>query len=177
MVQRVECDITNVPELGKAVEGVDAVVHTAGQLSRDVMADLRRGFEVNIGGTFGLIEASVTAGVKRFIFTSSSSVYDGRNWPSAVNESFAYDPASLYGTSKSASEMFLRVFHKAHGLEYAALRCATIYGIRQSLRSNTARLIPETFERIEKGLAPILYGHGTAAYDFVNVVDVARAHV
>lgn len=62
-------------------------------------------------------------------------------------------------------------------IEYVALRCSTIYGIRQSLRSNTARLIPESFDRIAKGLSPVIYGDGAAAYDFINVVDVARAHV
>jgi UDP-glucose 4-epimerase len=177
VVRRVECDITDADALGKIMRGVDIVVHTAGQLSREVMTDLRRGFDVNFGGTFNLIEASVGAGVRKFVFTSSSGVYDGRNWPGKVVESNAYDPASLYGAAKCAGEMFLRVFHAAHGLDYVALRCATIYGVRQSLRSNTARLIPESFDRIADGLPPVVFGDGTMAYDFVNVVDVARAHV
>jgi UDP-glucose 4-epimerase len=177
LVRRLECDITDRAALAGATRGIDAVVHTAGQLSREVISDLRRGFEVNIGGTFSLIEESVKAGVRKFVFTSSSSVYDGRQWPAEVIESNAYDPASLYGAAKAAGEMFLSVFHAAHGLDYVALRCATIYGVRQSLRSNTARLIPESFARIAEGLPPIVYGDGTAAYDFVNVVDVARAHV
>lgn len=177
LVNKVECNITDAETLRKLTVGVDVIVHAAGQLSRDVAANLRNGFEVNIGGTFNLIEAAVKAGVRRVVFTSSSSVYDGRIWPRAIVEADAYDPSSLYGAGKSAGEMLLRVFHAASGLEYVSLRCSTIYGMRQSRRSNTARLIPESFERIQNGLAPIVYGDGTASYDFIDVHDVARAHV
>lgn len=157
---------------GKRILVTGAAGHLGGHI-----VDLRHGFDVNISGTSNLIEAGVEVGGTRFVFTSSSVVYDGRVWLGKVSESNAYDPASLYGAAKSGGEMFLRVFHGAHGLEYVALRCSTIYGVRQSMRSTTARLIPESFERIDKGLAPVIFGDGSAAYDFVNVLDVARAHV
>jgi UDP-glucose 4-epimerase len=177
IVTLVHCDITSHGEIRKLVEGVDVVVHTAALLSRDAASDLRRAYDVNVAGTFGLIEASANAAVKKFIFTSSSGVYDGRHYETPVRESHAFDPASMYGVGKAAGEMFLMVFGKAQGLHYVALRCAAIYGIRQSRRSNSARVIPDAFDRIESGLAPQIPGDGSQAYDFIDVVDVARAHI
>jgi UDP-glucose 4-epimerase len=177
VVKQVECDIASTDRMRALVAGTDVVVHTAAVLSRDAAADLRMAYDVNMAGTFGLIEASVSAKVRKFIFTSSSSVYDGHDHDQPVKESEAFDPVSMYGAGKATAEMLLRVFHTAHGLDYVALRCATIYGVRQSLRSNTARLIPESFDRIERGLAPVIHGDGSQAYDFIDVVDVARAHL
>jgi UDP-glucose 4-epimerase len=176
-VTPVECDITSAEEMRRLIDRVDVVVHTASMLSRDAIADFRRAYEVNIAATFAILEASAAASVRKFVYTSSSSVYDGQLYPHPVKESDAFHPASIYGVGKSASEMLMGVFKGAGKLDCVALRCATIYGRRQSLRSNTARLIPETFDRLAYGLPALLHGDGLQAYDFINVVDVAQAHV
>lgn len=177
VVTQVKCDITDLKRVREMVKGIDVVVHTAAVLSRETSSDLRKAYDVNIGGTFGLIEASADAGVRKFVLSSSSSVYDGRSYDGPIKESAAFDPASLYGVGKATAEMLLRVFEKAMGLQYVALRCAAIYGVRQSRRSNSARVIPDAFASIERGMPPAIPGDGTQAYDFINVVDVARAHI
>lgn len=177
-VTRAECDITKKDDVRALLEGVDGVVHSASLLSREVGTDLRNAFDVNIAGMMGLLESCVAQGVRKFVFTSSSSVYHGHPpYTGAIKETAGVNPASMYGVSKATGEMLLRVFRSVHGLDYLALRIASIYGVRQSRRSNLARVIPETFDRAEQGLRPFVHGDGTQTYDFIDVVDVARAHV
>ncbi|MFH1005964.1 MAG: SDR family NAD(P)-dependent oxidoreductase, partial [Candidatus Latescibacterota bacterium] len=68
-------DLTRIDDVRKAVQGVDFVVHTASLLAREAVQDLRAAFNVNIGGTFNLLEASVAAGVRKIIYSSSVLVY------------------------------------------------------------------------------------------------------
>ena len=177
-VTRVECDITRSDDVRRLLKGVDGVIHSASLLSREVGTELRKAFDVNIAGMMSLLESCVAERISRFVFTSSSSVYHGHA-PStaATSEEAGLNPVSMYGVSKATGELLLRVFHTMHGLDYVALRIASIYGIRQSHRSNLARVIIETFERVEQGLPPYIHGDGSQTYDFVDVTDVARAHV
>ncbi len=177
-VTKAECDITRKDQLHALLKGVDGVVHSASLLSREVGTDLRNAFDVNIAGMMGLLEGCVAQGVRKVVYTSSSSVYHGHPpYTGAIAESAGLNPASMYGVSKASGEMLLRVFRTVHGLDYVALRIASIYGVRQSRRSNLARVIPETFDRVQQGLRPFVHGDGTPTYDFIDVVDVARAHV
>ena len=177
-VTKAVCDITKMEQVHALLQGVDGVVHSASLLSREVGTDLRNAFDVNIAGMMGLLEACVARGVRKVVYTSSSSVYHGHPpYTGAIKEAAGLNPASMYGVSKASGEMLLRVFRSVHGLDYVALRIASIYGVRQSRRSNLARVIPETFDRVQQGLRPLVHGDGTQTYDFVDVVDVARAHV
>lgn len=177
-VTKALCDITRQDEVRALLEGVDGVVHSASLLSREVGTDLRHAFDVNIAGMMGLLEGCAAEGVRKFVYTSSSSVYHGHPpYTGAIAETAGLAPASMYGVSKATGEMLLHVFRSVHGLDYLALRIGSIYGVRQSRRSNLARVIPETFDRAEQGLRPFVHGDGTQTYDFVDVVDVARAHV
>ena len=176
-VTLLEGDITRTDEVRKAVQGVDFVVHTASLLAREAVKDLRTGFNVNIGGTFNLLEASAAAGVKKIVYSSSVLVYGNEPASRPIAEDHCIDTDTIYGAGKVGSEYLLRVFKRVKGLNYVILRYCGVYGPRQHFRGNLVLFIPECFERIEHGQPPIIYGDGSQPYDFVYVEDVARANV
>jgi len=175
-VTPLEGDISRKDEVQKVLKGVDYVVHTASLLSRESTKNLRAAFNVNIGGTFNLLEGSVEAGVKKVVYSSSISLY-GHPVAKPMSEDHPLNTVAMYGAGKISSEFLLRVFKKMEGLEYVALRYAVVYGPRQHDRGNLVRYIPECFDRIDRGLPPIIYGDGSQPYDYVYVEDVARANV
>jgi UDP-glucose 4-epimerase len=175
-VKLIEGDISRADEVREALKGVDLVVHTASLLTREAAEDLRTALEVNICGTFNLLEESVASKVKKFIYSSSISIY-GDPLTNPMTEDHPFNITSMYGAGKVASETFLRVFKKMKGLDYVALRYAVVYGPRQHYRGNLVQYIPECFDRIERGLPPIIYGECSQPYDYIYVEDVAAANV
>lgn len=175
-VRLLDGDITVIDEVKDALRGIDYVVHTASLLTREAAGDLRAGFEVNICGTFNLIEASIASNVKKFVYSSSISIY-GNPLAKPMAEDHPFNISSMYGAGKAACELLLKVIEKAKGMEYLALRYAVVYGPRQHYRGNLVKYIPESFDRIADGLPPIIYGDGSQPYDYVFVEDVARANV
>jgi UDP-glucose 4-epimerase len=169
-------DITRSEEMKEALKGVDLVVHTASLLTREAADDLQAGFGVNVHGTFNLLEGCVASRVKKFVYSSSISIY-GDPVTDPITEEHPFNITSLYGAGKVTSEVFLKFFEKAKGLDYVALLYAVVYGPRQHYRGNLVQYIPECFDRIERGLPPIIYGDGSQPYDYIFVEDVARANV
>jgi len=170
-------DITRKEEVMKALKGVDFVVHTASMLARNAVKDLRTAFEVNVGGTFNLLEASAASGVKKVIYSSTVLVC-GDNPPShPITEEHPLNTDTVYGGFKVASEFLLRIFKKTNDLDYIILRYIGTYGPRQHFRGNLVLFIPECFDRIQRGLPPVIYGDGSHPYDYIYVEDVARANV
>jgi len=170
-------DITQKDEVMGALKGVDFVIHTASMLARNAVKDLRTAFEVNVGGTFNLLEACVAHGVKKVIYSSTVLVC-GDNPPSApITEEHPLNTNTVYGGFKVASEFLLKIFKQTNALDYIVLRYIGTYGPRQHLRGNLVLYIPECFDRIERGLPPVIYGDGSPPYDYVYVEDVASANV
>lgn len=169
-------DITHVDEVREALNGVDFVVHTASLLTRETLVNLRGALEVNICGTFNLLEGCVASRVKKLIYSSSVSVY-GEPVINPMTEEHPFNTNTMYGAGKVSSELFLRIFKKTMGLEYIALRYAVVYGSRQHSRGNRTLFIPESFSRIEQGLPPMIHEDNSQSYDYVYVEDVARANV
>ena len=169
-------DMTRFQEVREALQGVDFVIHAASLLTREAAEDLRMALEVNICGTFNLLEASAALHVKKIVYSSSISVY-GDPLTDPLTEDHPYNVTSMYGAGKVSSELFLKIFKKTRGLDYVALRYAIVYGPRQHDRGNLVQYVPECFDRIERGLAPVIYGDGSQPYDYVYVGDVARANV
>ncbi len=119
-VEAVCGDILDPASLENAVKGADAVVHLAGLVSYTLPR--RELFRINVEGTKNLLDACKAAGVRRFVFASSVSVY-GRN-KGPVDELAATRPFNHYGASKLAAEELV----KGSGLEYVILRLAPVYG-------------------------------------------------
>jgi UDP-glucose 4-epimerase len=162
--------------LRTAMQGVDAVVHLAALWLLHCHDYPRSAFEVNVAGTFNVLEACVAAGVTRLVYSSSASVYgDAVDVP--MTEDHPFNNKTFYGATKIAGEQMCRAFHHRYGLEYVALRYMNVYGPRQDDRGAYTSVIMKVLERLDRGQAPIVYGDGSQAYDFVDVRDVAHANV
>jgi UDP-glucose 4-epimerase len=162
--------------LRPAMQGMDAVVHLAALWLLHCHDYPRSAFEVNVAGTFNVLEACVAAGVKRLVYSSSASVYgDAVEVP--MTEDHPFNNRTFYGATKVAGEQMCRAFHHRYGLEYVALRYMNVYGPRQDDKGAYTSVIMKVLERLARGEAPVIFGDGSQSYDFVHVRDVARANV
>jgi len=175
-VELIVGDVRNVNEVAKAVEGVDAVIHEAALTSvpRSI-EDPAATHDVNVTGTLNLLRACLNAGVKRFIYASSSSIY-GETETLPKKEDMPAKPISPYAASKLAAESYCLAFHKAYGLEAVALRYFNVYGPRQTYGPYSG-VITIFINRLLAGEPPIIYGDGTQTRDFTYVDDAAEATV
>jgi UDP-glucose 4-epimerase len=162
--------------LDRAMRGVDCVFHLAALWLLHCHDYPRSAYEVNIGGTFNVLEACVANGVKRLVFSSSASVYgDAAEIP--MTEEHPFGNRTFYGATKIAGEQMCRAFYHRYGLEYVALRYMNVYGPRQDERGAYTSVIMKVIDRVERGERPVIYGDGSQSYDFVFTTDVARANV
>lgn len=158
-------------------ERPDALFHLAAQMDvRRSCADPRFDADVNIAGLLNLLEASVRAGVKRVIFSSTGGAIYGEQDVFPADESHPTRPCSPYGVSKAASELYLGYYRAQYGLSYAALRYANVYGPRQNPHGE-AGVVAIFCDRLLQGRECVIYGDGGQTRDFVFVGDVARANL
>src|SRR5262245_12586795 len=175
-VRVVEADIRDREALRRAMQGVDYVFHQAAAWLRLCQNEPRLSLEVNIVGTFELLEACVEAGVKKIVAASSSSVYgEGSYLPTDENHSFNND--LFYGASKVANEQHYRAFYKKYGLDFIAFRYLNVYGPRQPYEAAYMDVSMHFLNRIDAGEPPVVRGDGSATVDLVYVEDGARANV
>jgi UDP-glucose 4-epimerase len=175
-VQVMEADLRDRDAIREALGGVDYVFHQAAAWLRLCQEEPRLSLDVNIAGTFNLLEACVEAGVKKIVAASSSSVYgEGLYLPTDENHPFNND--LFYGASKIAGEQYYRAFHKKYGLNFVAFRYLNVYGPRQPYEAAYMDVIMHFLNRIDADEPPIVRGDGSATADLVYVEDVARANV
>ena len=175
-VRLINGSITNVEELRAAMSGVDYVFHLAALWLGECVHDPRAAVEVNVVGTYNVIQACRDAGVKRVVFSSSASVY-GNALTTPMTEEHPFNNRTMYGGTKIAGEQFFRAFNDMHKLPYAGLRYMNVYGPRMDYKGTYVSVIMKVLDRIESGEAPVIHGDGSQAYDFVHVTDVARANI
>jgi UDP-glucose 4-epimerase len=168
-VRVVEGDVTDRDALAAAAAGVDGVFHLAVLPIGPSEADPRLALDVNVIGTFNVLEAAHEAGARKIVYSSASSVYGDTN--ETMDESHPLEARSMYGASKIAGEYFLRAFRE-RGLDFVTLRYMNVYGPRQE-----GGLIVSVLRRIEAGEPPQIQGDGSQSFDFVHVADVARLNV
>ena len=141
----------------------------------------RAAFDVNIAGTFNVIEACIESGVKRVVYSSSASVY-GDAVEEPMTEDHPYNNLTFYGATKIAGEqMFRALYHRykdtSQRFDYVGLRYMNVYGPRQDYHGAYVAVIMKMLDRLDNGLPPIILGDGSQAYDFVYVGDCGRANV
>ena len=169
-------DICQTDILNSAVKGVDYVIHLAALWLLQCYEYPRAAFDVNVRGTFNVLEACVTNKVKKLIYSSSASVYgDALEIP--MTEEHPYNNKTFYGATKIAGEQMCRAFYHRYGLNYVGLRYMNVYGPRQDYRGAYIAVIMKILDRIDRGLPPIVYGDGSQAYDFIYVSDCAKANL
>ena len=145
-------DLRSDKDIGKALRGVDFVFHMGAiaNVPQSVEQPLLT-HEVNVTGTFRLLQASREAGVKRFIFTSSSSVYGETNkFPSSEED--LPRPESPYAASKIMGEYYCRNFSQFYGLETVMLRYFNVFGPRQDPHSMYSGVISKFTADIAAGI-------------------------
>ena len=165
-------DIRDTRACGKACAGVDTVFHLAGLASvATSISDPLQSHEVTCGGTLNMLLAARDNGVRRFVFSSSASVYGNSDQLPTV-ETQPLLPQSPYASDKACSEFYCRNFHSLFGLETVILRYFNVFGPRQSAQSGYAAVIPLFVEAAITGKTPIIYGDGRQTRDFVCVDNV-----
>lgn len=158
------------------IERPQAVLHQAAQASvRHSVEDPEFDAGVNVLGTVTLLQASVRHGVRRFLFASTGGALYGDADVIPTPEDYPTLPVSPYGASKLAAEVYLRTFHALHGLSYAALRYANVYGPRQDPHGE-AGVVAIFAQRLLSGETARINGDGKQTRDFVYVGDVAEAN-
>ncbi|NRA65131.1 MAG: NAD-dependent epimerase/dehydratase family protein [Pseudobacteriovorax sp.] len=169
-------DILNTDILNAAVKEHDAVIHLAALWLLQCYDYPRSAFDVNIRGTFNVLEACRDHNIERLVYSSSASVYgDAVELP--MTEDHPFMNRTFYGATKIAGEAMCRAFNDRNGLSYAGLRYMNVYGPRQDYKGTYIAVIMKILDRIDQGLPPIVYGDGSQSYDFISVEDVAKANI
>lgn len=169
-------DICNTDILDSAVKEVDFVIHLAALWLLQCYEYPRSAFDVNIKGTYNVIEACKNNNIKKLVYSSSASVYgDALEIP--MTEEHPFNNTTFYGATKIAGEQMCRAFHHRYGLNFAGLRYMNVYGVRQDYKGTYIAVIMKIIDRILSGEQPIIYGDGLQSYDFIYVTDVARANI
>jgi UDP-glucose 4-epimerase len=169
-------DITQSDILRAALEGADGVFHFAALWLLQCHEFPRAAFDVNVRGTFNVMEACVAAGVKRLVYSSSASVY-GDAVEEPMTEEHPFNNKNFYGATKICGEAMLRAFHHRYGLNYVGLRYMNVYGPRQDYQGAYIAVIMKMLDAIDRGEGPTIFGDGSEAFDFVAVEDCARANL
>jgi len=169
-------DIMQTDILESALEGADGVFHLAALWLLQCHEYPRSAFDVNVRGTFNVMEACVKKGVKRLVYSSSASVYgDAVHEP--MDEDHPFNNKNFYGATKIAGEAFLRAFHHRYGLNFVGLRYMNVYGPRQDYHGAYIAVIMKMLDAIDRGQGPTILGDGSEAFDFVAVEDCGAANV
>lgn len=169
-------DILQTDVLDNAMQGKDGVFHFAALWLLQCHEYPRSAFNVNVGGTFNVMDACVRNGVSRLVYSSSASVY-GDAVTEPMEEDHPFNNQNFYGATKICGEAMLRAYHHRYGLEYVGLRYMNVYGPRQDYHGAYIAVIMKMLDAIDRGDAPTILGDGSEAFDFVAVEDCAKANV
>jgi UDP-glucose 4-epimerase len=132
--------------------------------------------EANVTGTLKVLIAAKDAGIKKVIFSSSSSVY-GDTPTLPKREDMPVNPQSPYAITKTTGEMYCRVFEQLHGLPTVCLRYFNVFGPRQDPTSQYSAVIPKFITAIMNDESPVIYGDGEQSRDFTFVKNVLDANI
>jgi UDP-glucose 4-epimerase len=168
----VKGDIRDAAALDDALTGISAIVHlaAAGSVIGSVQ-DPEMNFEVNVIGTFRVLDAARRAGVGRVVLASTGGALIGDAVP-PVNEQSLPKPISPYGASKLAGEGYAHAFAKTYGVRTVAIRFGNVYGPWCDRKRGVLNVF---FESIHSGVPLVIYGDGSASRDYVHVDDISSA--
>ena len=169
-------DVRDMDILDAAMKGCDYVFHLAAMWLLHCKDYPRTAFEVNIAGTFNVLEACVNNQIKKLIYSSSASVYgDAVEVP--MTENHPFNNKNFYGATKIAGEAMCTAYNDRYGLQVIGLRYMNVYGPGQDQHAAYTGVIPIMLNKIDANEPPVINGDGSQAYDFIYVEDVARYNV
>lgn len=162
-------DFTDAPTMAAALQDIDAVVHLAALSGVvDSITDPRPSFEVNVAGSFQLLELARRANVRQVVNASTGGALLGDVEP-PISEAMAPSPLSPYGASKLAVEGYCSAFAGAYGLPCATLRFSNVYGPRSAHKKSA---VAAFIKRAIRGEPLVIYGDGTQRRDYLYVGDL-----
>jgi nucleoside-diphosphate-sugar epimerase len=176
-VEFVEADMGDDTVARSAMKDIDVVVHQGALPSVPRSVDDPAATHKHcIDATFTLLLAARDAGIKRFVYASSSSAYgDTPTLPKI--ETMSPAPLSPYAVGKLVGEYYCSVFHEVYGLETISLRYFNVFGPYQDPTSQYAAAIPAFVTAILKNEPPTIYGDGEQSRDFTYVDNVVEANL
>lgn len=162
-------------DVSKLIKGNEIIFHLAAlpRLKRSVDQP-KQTHDVNVNGTLNLLLAAKEAGVKKFVFASSSSVYGNKNKP-PFSENMKPDPLVPYSLHKIMGEEYCKMFSNLWGLNTIILRYFNVYGPGMNPDSGYANLLPKFIKLMSQDQSPTINGDGTNSRDFTHVHDVVEA--
>lgn len=172
-----EADITDPGACESMVADIDRVLHQAalGSVPRSI-AEPVGSFRANVGGFVHLLDAARRAGVRRFVYASSSSVYgDSERLPK--READRGRVLSPYAATKLADELFADVFARCYGLECVGLRYFNVFGPRQDPAGAYAAVVPRWVDAMLHGQPVTIFGDGRTSRDFCYVANAVQANL
>ena len=176
-VRLVEGDIRNAALAQELLEGIDHCFHLASLKIIQCMAEPQESLEVNITGTFNVLEACVRHKVKKIVFSSTASVYGQADIFPTPETHHPYNNKTFYGALKMGNELMLRAFYRMYGLKFNILRYFNVYGPRMDANGKYTEVLIRWYKLIQQQQPPLIYGNGQQTMDFIYVEDVARATV
>ncbi|ORC87400.1 uDP-glucose 4-epimerase [Trypanosoma theileri] len=156
----------------KFYEGVDTVFHFAAISALPVcQQNPRYAADVNIAGAASALEASRLAGVRRFIFSSTSAVYENNSEPILV-ESLPVTPKLIYPLTKYQAELLVKSFGVSYGMDFVIMRFFNVYGPHQDVRRRSPPFTSYIARELVRGRRPVLHGTGKQQRDYVYIMDL-----
>jgi len=176
-VEFYKMDIGNFSEIKDVFAGIDTVFHLAAmnRAQRSIQNPLEAN-KTNIDGTINCLESAKSAGVGRFVFVSSSSVYAGQK-NKLLTEDMPLFPLHPYGVGKLAGEHYARIYYSLYGLRTIILRFFSVYGPRQLGDIDNAAVIPKFIDAIINDRPVEVYGDGEQTRNFTFVKDVVACAI
>lgn len=173
----IEGDIRDLEVCRSAVQGCTHVCHQAalGSVPRSI-EDPKTTNDINISGSLNVLVSAHEAGIKRFVFASSSSVYgDESTMPKVEHKTGT--PLSPYAVTKMVNECYTQVYHQIHGMETIGLRYFNVFGRRQDPEGQYAAVIPKFVELLLQSSSPVVYGDGEQTRDFTYIDNVVQMNI
>ncbi len=173
----IEGDIRDMQTCELAVKDCDLVLHLAalGSVPRSINDPITTN-DININGFLNMLTATKNAGIKRFVFASSSSTYgDSTTLPKIEHQ--IGRPLSPYAVTKYVGELYADVFAKNYGIEYIGLRYFNVFGRRQDPQGAYAAVIPKFISQLLNHEAPVINGDGSFSRDFTYIDNVVEINI
>jgi nucleoside-diphosphate-sugar epimerase len=173
----IAADICNAESIRAAFNGIDCVFHTAA-LPR-VPLSIEKPVEthlVNVVGTLNVLIAARDAGVRRLVYSGSSSAY-GNQPLLPLREDMVPNPLNPYALQKLTGEQYTRLFHQLFGMQTITLRYFNVYGPRMAAEGAYVTVISVFRRSMVEGIPLTIYGDGEQTRDFTHVRDVVQANL
>ena len=167
----IEGDIRDAGALGDALAGAARVVHLAAYGSVvESVEDPQTNFEMNVIGTFNVLNQAVRHNIEKLVFSSTGGALIGDAVP-PVNEQSLPKPISPYGAGKLCAEAYCHAFSKSYGINTVCTRFANVYGPYSDHKSG---VINQFFKKIAQDQPLIIYGDGSSTRDYIHVADLCN---